>query len=96
MMFHGELFIFYDQQNPKWSGEGPTLKCTYEQTNKRFDQQLSKKTRTTTSVLKHKNNLKSPATRKNPYARPPPSASISKKDNSIHQIKRQLPILSGN
>ncbi|KAM7433093.1 hypothetical protein ABFA07_016610 [Porites harrisoni] len=80
-------------QNPKWSGEGPTLKCTYEQTNKRFDQQLSKKTRTTTSVLKHKNNLKSPATRKNPYARPPPSASISKKDNSINQIKRQLPIL---
>ena len=93
-MFHGELFIFFDQQNPKRSGEGPTLKYTYEQTNKRSDQQLSKKTRTTTSVLKHKNNLKSPATRKNPYARSPPSAS--KKDNSIHQIKRQLPILPGN
>ena len=93
-MFHGELFIFFEQQNPKRSGEGPTLKCTYEQTNNRSDQQLSNKKRTTTSVLKHKNNLKSPATRKNPYTRPPPSAS--KKDNSIHQIKRQLPILPGN
>lgn len=73
---------FVDQQNPK-----------------RSDHQPSKKTRTTTGFLKHKNNFKSPAARINPYARPPQLSQRtpgSKKDNSIHQIKRPLPILPGN
>ena len=54
--------------------------------------------RTTTGVLKHKNNFKSPAARINPYARPPQLSQRtpgSKKDNSLHQIKRPLPILPG-
>ena len=73
--------IFFDQQNPK-----------------RSDHQPSKKTRTTTGFLKHKNNLKGPAARINPYARPPQLSQRtpgSKKDNSVHQIKRPLPILPG-
>ena len=72
---------FVDQQNPK-----------------RSDHQPSKKTRTTTRVLKHKNNLKSRAVRINPYARPAQLSQRtrgSKKDNSVYQKKRPLPILPG-
>ncbi|KAM7432028.1 hypothetical protein ABFA07_017484 [Porites harrisoni] len=78
-------------QNPTLSGEGPTMKCTYEQTSKRSDHQPSKKTRTTTGVLKHKN----PAMRMHPYPRPTQRSQktpASEKDNSIHQIKPQVSI----
>ncbi|CAH3179498.1 unnamed protein product, partial [Porites lobata] len=79
-------------QNPTLSGEGPTLKGKYEQTNKLSDHKPSKKTRTTTGVSKHKN----PATRMHPYPRPTQwsqKTPASEKDNSIHQIKPQLSIL---
>ena len=88
------LLSFIGQQNPTLSGEGPTLKGKYEQTNKLSDHKPSKKTRTTTGVSKHKN----PATRMHPYPRPTQwsqKTPASEKDNSIHQIKPQLSILPG-
>ena len=88
------LLSLIGQQNPTQSGEGPTLKGKYEQTNKLSDHKPSKKTRTTTGVSKHKN----PATRMHPYPRPTQwsqKTPASEKDNSIHQIKPQLSILPG-
>ena len=88
------LLSLIGQQNPTLSGEGPTLKGKYEQTNKRSDHQPSKKTRTTTSISKHKKT----AAKMHPYARPTQwsqKTPASEKDNSIHQIKPQLPVLPG-
>lgn len=87
------LLSLIGQQNPTLSGEGPTLKGKYEQTNKRSDHQLSKKTRTTSSISKPKK----PAPRMHPYVRPQWSQKTpaSEKDNSIHQITPQLSVLPG-